>query len=140
MDREKGVFVSIWIHRKRCPFCRKTFTIIPEGMGAVVQYPLDRIKEVLAYISEHGHCSKSLLIPSQTQKRWWRNFTARVKAATGMFPGRKETDEAIRSLTALSTLPVGWIEVRDSAFLRGLATRRTRFNHMLYLLHPRAPC
>ena len=140
LEKEKEVFVSIWIHGKRCPDCRKTYTIIPEGMGAVVQYPLDRIKEVLAYISEHGHCSKSLLIPSQTQKRWWRNFTARVKAATGMFPCRKETDEALRSLTALSTLPVGWIEVRDSAFLRGLATRRTRFNHMLYLLHPRAPC
>ena len=69
LEKEKGVFVSIWIHRKRCPFCRKTYTIIPEGMGAVVQYPLDRIREALAYISEHGHCSKSLRIPSPTQKR-----------------------------------------------------------------------
>ena len=71
LEKEKGVFVSIWIHRKRCPDCRKTYTIIPEGMGAVVQYPLDRIREALAYISEHGHCSKSLRIPSPTQKRWW---------------------------------------------------------------------
>ena len=140
LEKEKGVFVSIWIHRKRCPDCRKTYTIIPEGMGAVVQYPLDRIREALAYISEHGHCSKSLRIPSPTQKRWWLNFTARVKAATGMFPGRKETEEAIKNLTPLSTLPVGWLEVKDSAILRGLATRRTKFNHMLYLLQPRAPC
>ena len=74
---------------------------------------------------------------------FWLNsvvFNTRVKAATGMFPGRKETEEAIKNLTPLSTLPVGWLEVKDSAILRGLATRRTKFNHMLYLLQPRAPC
>ena len=56
-----------------------------------------------------------------------------------MFPGRKETDEAIKNLTPLSTLPIGWIEVKDSAILRGLATHRTKFNLMLYLFQPRAP-
>ena len=51
----------------------------------------------------------------------------------------KQATKAIKNLTPLSTLPIGWIEVKDSAILRGLATHRTKFNHMLYLLQPRAP-
>ena len=51
----------------------------------------------------------------------------------------KQATKAIKNLTPLSTLPIGWIEVKDSAILRGLATHRTKFNHMLYLLQLRAP-
>ena len=51
----------------------------------------------------------------------------------------KQATKAIKNLTPLSTLPIGWIEVKDSAILRGLATHRTKSNHMLYLLQPRAP-
>ena len=51
----------------------------------------------------------------------------------------KQATKAIKNLTQLSTLPIGWIEVKNSAILRDLATHRTKFNHMLYLLQPRAP-
>lgn len=133
LEEEGGRFILVWVHRKKCPGCGMTCTLIPEGMAAVSQYTLGRIREALYYRSSHGHCTKKLQIPVTTQKRWWRNFTVRVRAAFGMFPTPQETGCAIGGITPLSTLPLGWIETKDSGDLKVLLTRLRHPHHIMFL-------
>ena len=70
LEGEPERFIQVWIHRKKCPHCRRTYTLIPEGMAAIAQYPITRIAEALAYRHAEGHCSLSLRIPPATQRRW----------------------------------------------------------------------
>lgn len=126
-------FILVWVHRKRCPRCGRTYTLIPEGMAAVAQYPLERIGEALSYRHRIGHCSKSLGIPVPTQKRWWRRFTARLRAERGMFPAEAEAAEAACDPTPLSVAPIGWMLITDRANLRSLQTRCGPPHHIMLL-------
>lgn len=139
LEKEPGRFIQVWIHRKRCPHCRRTYTLIPEGMAAIAQYPLERIREALCYRAVHGNCTVRLHIPTRTQKRWWRNFMLRTKASSGMFPSDAAIADAARDPTPLSTLPLGWIAVNDPAELRSLAACSGPSHHIMLLPRHQTP-
>ena len=135
LEKEWGEFIRVWVHRKRCPHCRRTYTLIAEGMSAKAQYTIDRIRDALSTRQEGHRSSSGLGIPLRTQKLWWRNFMRRTKAEVGMTPTAGEISAAIAAADPITVLPLSYSRASESA-IRGVTGRRCGGpHHIMYLPH-----
>lgn len=127
-------FSFIWVHRKLCPKCRRTYTLVPKDMSSVFPYALVEVCEALLSRMAKGHFTSKLDVPRETQKRWWQNFMQRLRAAGGMFPGREEMEGAARDLHPFSVLGACCLAFRNPAELRAIEGWRARSHHQLRLV------
>ena len=71
--------LQLWIHRKLCPCCRKTYTLLPVWVHAFKLFSLETICRILACRIEKGHFSTILGISGYLQRRWWKGYSDRSR-------------------------------------------------------------
>ena len=74
--------LQLWIHRKLCPCCRKTYTLLPLWLHAFKLFSLETIHRILAYRIEKGHFNTSLGISGHLQRRWWKGYSDRSRSGS----------------------------------------------------------
>ncbi len=64
--------LQIWVHRKICPNCRITFTLLPNWVHTLKQYSVLLIKRVLEFKIEHNYFSSRFRVAKFIQKKWYK--------------------------------------------------------------------
>lgn len=130
-DGSRSCF-SIWIHRKYCPHCRNTYTLLPEILHVLKIYTLQTILNVLNFKVSFGHFTSTIDVPSGLQRIWYRQFLKRCRLKTD-FPDLQE--HLSKSSTLASPLCVNAIE--DSANIGTSEMKHSRTHHRLnFYIHP----
>lgn len=76
---------TIWIHRKRCPVCGRTYTLLPGIIHVLKLYTLETIVKVLSHRLEKGHFTRRIPVPVRLQSIWFGQFMRRSRSGTN-FP------------------------------------------------------
>jgi len=74
--------LRLWIHRKLCPCCRKTYTLLPVWVHAFKLFSLETIHRLLAYRIEKGHFNTIPGVSGYLQRRWWKRYSDRTAFLT----------------------------------------------------------
>lgn len=67
----------IWVHRRRCPGCERTTTILPSWVHIFKQFSVETILETLSYRITKGVFPRIAGLSGYVQRMWWRPFIAR---------------------------------------------------------------
>lgn len=86
---------QIWIHRKICPCCGTTYTLLPQWVHAFKLFSLETICRIIEHRIQSDHFGSSLGISGFLQRQWWKGCDARSRTTTD-FPGLKETFQSLR--------------------------------------------
>lgn len=73
-----GVAIRIWIHRKRCPECKMTYTILPKWVHIFKIYCVETIRNVLEAAARTGHLGNHQPVSRPLQRIWKRQFVQRA--------------------------------------------------------------
>jgi hypothetical protein len=87
---------SIWIHRKRCPRCSTTYTLLPKWVHAFKCYTVVVIKAVLNALFDSGHLGNHLQV-NRTLQRQWRAQYVRRASILGNCYGKKDLEQFLQS-------------------------------------------
>lgn len=69
--------ILILVHRKRCPSCKMTFTLLPKGLHSMRTYDVDIIATAIRSFLETGHYINSIAVAKPLRKAWVRAFLKR---------------------------------------------------------------
>ena len=81
---------QIWLHRKICPCCWTTYTLLPQWVHAFKLFSLETICKILDYRIQSDHFGSSLGISGYLQRQWWKSYHARSRLSND-FPDLKGT-------------------------------------------------
>jgi transposase-like protein len=71
-----GCFM-ILVHRKKCPSCKMTFTLLPKGLHSMRIYDVDTIVTAIRSFLEMGRYINSIAIEKSLRKSWVNAFLKR---------------------------------------------------------------
>jgi len=94
---DSGHGIEIWVHRCLCPRCRKSYTVLPEGVAVLKRYSLETVRRMLRHRAMSGFFSGKGEVPRFLQRSWWKRFTDRIRAG----PQLPATDVALSKIIAL---------------------------------------
>lgn len=115
----------IWIHRKLCPNCGLTCTLLPKTLHALKFYTLDLIIKVLTSIGKLGHCDSRIEVPLKMQRIWYGQYRKRLRIFTEFSsPGQQDYG-------VVPCAPITLTEMRDSANLLTWAGQCCKSHHRL---------
>jgi len=80
--------LRIWIHRKYCPVCGMTYTLIPEWLHVFKCYSVDIIRKVLEAASKSGHLGNQIPVSRSLQRSWIKQFRERACAKSNVNDGK----------------------------------------------------
>ena len=69
----------MWVHRKRCPKCRHTYTLIPQFVHVLKTYDNETIVNVLEHKIQTKKFGFSDLVSPKLQRIWFKQFITRCK-------------------------------------------------------------
>ena len=69
--------ILILVHRKRCPSCKMTFTLLPKSLHALRTYDADIIATVIRSFLETGRYINSIAVAKSLRKSWVAAFLKR---------------------------------------------------------------
>ena len=72
--------LQIWIHRKLCPCCRRTYTLLPSWVHALKLFALETITRMLSHRAEKGRFKTTLGISGYLQRLWWKGWSDRARS------------------------------------------------------------
>ena len=117
----------IWMHRLKCPKCKKTYTIMPQFLAPLKHFSLETIKKVITFRIENGHCTKEFNVPIKLQKIWYKQFLKRSKTFTN-FPNLLESLES-NAQEMTSSIKVKFLTTASE--IRHFFERCTKAHHRL---------
>lgn len=74
------ITLHIWIHRKYCPKCRTSYTLLPRWVHALKLYSVSLIKKVLKFKIEHDYFSAKFGAPKFLQKIWFKRLVHKARS------------------------------------------------------------
>jgi hypothetical protein len=77
--------LQIWIHRKLCPCCQRTYTLLPSWVHAFKLFGLGTIARMLSHRAEKGRFKTTLGISGYLQRLWWKGWTDRARSGGEIF-------------------------------------------------------
>ncbi|MCF7945354.1 MAG: DUF6431 domain-containing protein [Spirochaetia bacterium] len=72
----------IWIHRKHCPNCGMTFTLLPKWVHAFKCFSVELIQQVLHAAFTTGHLGNRYQVNRTLQRTWRTQYIARSSLET----------------------------------------------------------
>ena len=72
-----GGWLLIMVHRKRCPACKMTFTLLPKGVHALRLYDVQTIVATISSYLETGRYLNSIPLSKSLRKQWVKAFLRR---------------------------------------------------------------
>ena len=69
--------ILIIVHRKRCPHCKMTFTLLPRGLHSMRIYDVETIAMSIRSFLEAGHYINSIHVSKTLRKSWTKAFLKR---------------------------------------------------------------
>jgi len=129
-DSSRSCF-RIWIHRKYCPKCRNTFTLLPKILHVLKIYTLQTILNVLNFKVRFGHFTSTIDVPASLQRIWYRQFVKRSRLKTD-FPNLK----ASITQSQIISSPISIHSLKDSANMSELTAGRSKSHHRLNFYSP----
>lgn len=129
--------MQVWLHRKFCPCCGKTFTLLPSWVHAFKLFSLETICLLLGYKLQKGHFNTVLGVSGYLQRTWWRSYSHRSRVDTD-FPDHGKVFHMLRArLRGCISSPPSVIIVQERhPSLMGIHLQRPA-HQRLYLYVPR---
>ena len=69
--------ILILVHRKRCPNCKMTFTLLPKGLHSMRVHDVETIYTAIRSFFEAGHYINSISVSKSLRKSWTKAFLKR---------------------------------------------------------------
>lgn len=69
----------LWIHRKLCPLCKTTYTLLPTWMHVFKIFSVETIVAVLKYKAKWGRFCSFNGISGYLQRQWFKHFDKRLR-------------------------------------------------------------
>jgi hypothetical protein len=129
----------IWMHRKLCPSCRMSYTLLPSWVHAFKCFSVEMIRAVLSRAFETGHLGNHFQLSRTLQRQWRRQFIAQVSIQTNLTD--KQVLESLHAwvygscLTAPAVLKV--LSCRLKGKMHAL-THMSKAHQRLFLFIPHA--
>jgi hypothetical protein len=127
----------LWIHRKLCPMCKTTYTLLPTWIHAFKIFSVETIVATLAYKLKWGRFCSSNGISGYLQRQWYNYFVMRSRVSEDFADQYHLVDESsvVRSCLAakLSLVIVKTVPVSRMAWYLNRPTHQR-----LYLYLPMA--
>jgi hypothetical protein len=107
--------VVLWIHRKLCPLCKTTYTLLPTWMHAFKIFSVETILATLAYKLKRGRFCSFNGISGYLQRQWFKHFDKRLRITEDFVDHHQVLNEspvvsscmaAKSSLIVVKTVPV----------------------------------
>jgi len=107
--------VVLWIHRKLCPLCKTTYTLLPTWMHAFKIFSVETILETLTYKLKRGRFCSFNGISGYLQRQWFTHFVKRSRISKSFAEHHRPPDESLEassylaaksSLIVVKTVPV----------------------------------
>ena len=73
-----GISIRIWIHRKLCPDCKMTYTLLPTWIHIFKLYSVKTIRRVLEAAIINGHLGNQQPVSRPLQRVWKTQFIQRA--------------------------------------------------------------
>lgn len=121
----------IWIHRKYCPRCKNTFTLLPKILHALKIYTMQRILNVLSFKVAFGHFTTTIDVPASLQRIWYRQFVKRCRMKTD-FP---DLGLSLNESSIIAS-PLSLHEIKDSANMMVSQVCSYKSHHRLNFYSP----
>ena len=90
--------MRIWVHRKLCPHCHMSYTLVPTWIHVFKCYGVEIIRKVLSAACQTGHLGNGIRVSRSLQRIWVKQFHSRVSVETNV-------REAASLLAEMSTIP-----------------------------------
>jgi hypothetical protein len=74
----------IWIHRKLCPNCCMSYTLLPTWVHAFKCFSVELIRAVLSRALETGHLGNHFQVSRSLQRQWKRQFIIQASTQTNL--------------------------------------------------------
>lgn len=94
--------ILILVHRRRCPNCKMTFTLLPKGLHSMRIYDVDIMVTAIRSFLEMGRYINSIAIAKPLRKSWTKAFLKRN--SQGEAKGKEELPEGTRRRLPLQLL------------------------------------
>ena len=121
----------IWIHRKYCPHCRNTFTLLPKILHALKIYTLQTILNVLSFKVAFGHFTTTIDVPASLQRIWYRQFVKRCRMKTDFPDLGLSLNES-----PIIACPLSLHEIKESAYMMVSQVCCYKSHHLLNFYSP----
>lgn len=115
----------VWIHRKLCPGCGTSFTLLPSILHALKLYTLRTIIQVLSYRVAENHFTSRIRVPVKLQRVWFLLYHKRLRILTD-FPEKSQAN-----YSPVCCAPLVLSELRDSANIQYWIHNRSPSHHRL---------
>lgn len=122
---------KIWIHRKYCPQCKNTFTLLQKILHALKMYTLQTILNVLSFKVTFGHFTTTIEVPASLQRVWYRQFVKRSRLKTD-FPDLREGIKQSQVIASPLTLH----QIKDSVNMAVFQNSIGKSHHRLNFYSP----
>ncbi len=100
------VALQIWIHRKICPQCLMTFTLLPPWVHALKLFSVSLIKKVLEFKIQHNHFSSKFGVAPFVQKKWYRRLIHKARTHCDFYNKEDLHNQITTSINSLLVAPL----------------------------------
>lgn len=127
------IALQIWIHRKYCPKCRSSYTLLPRWVHALKLYSVSLIKKVLAFKIEHNYFSAKFGAPKFLQKIWFKRFIHKARSFRDHYTKADLHDQVKTSIDSVLVAPAV-VKVLPESDNSKMSIQQLRVPHQRLLL------